>query len=48
MRSYSVDGRAGAAALPALFLASLALAGAPSPRPDDGRPAYARTSESRR
>lgn len=29
---------AGAAALPALFLASLALAGAPSPRPDTGGP----------
>jgi homoserine O-acetyltransferase/O-succinyltransferase len=31
-------GRASAAALPALFLASLALAGAPSPRPDTGGP----------
>jgi homoserine O-acetyltransferase/O-succinyltransferase len=30
--------RAGAAALPALFLASLALAGAPSPKPDAGPP----------
>jgi homoserine O-acetyltransferase len=29
-------GRTGAAALPALFLVSLALAGAPSPRPDTG------------
>lgn len=31
-------GRIGAAALPALFLASLAFAGAPSPRPDSGPP----------
>jgi homoserine O-acetyltransferase/O-succinyltransferase len=31
-------GRAGAAALPVLFLASLVLAGAPAPRPDTGGP----------
>ena len=36
--------KASAGALPVLFFASLALAGAPAPRPDTGRPAYATAS----